>query len=120
MTVTTSWRGRVLVAALIGEVDIADSDGLGEALEEVAQADADGVILDFSGVWFINSIGIRMLLRLAKEVRARCTQARIAAAMPSIRSILETVRLDAVLPIDGTVDESVEKLTAHSADAPSA
>lgn len=110
MQVTTSWRDRVLVAVLTGEIDTFDSEGLGEALEEVARTDAAGVVLDFSGVKYIASMGIGMLVKLAKQVRAHGVHARIAAASPEVRMVLNTVRLGSALPMDATVEEAVGNL----------
>jgi anti-sigma B factor antagonist len=110
MKVSISWRGRVLVAVLTGEIDTIDSEGLGEALDEVARTDATGVVLDFTGVTYIASMGIGMMLRLAKDLRVRGMRARIAGPSPAARTILDTLRIGSTIPIDATVEEAAKNL----------
>jgi anti-anti-sigma factor len=54
---------------LIGEVDLAVTDELVEAVR-VALADGDAVVLDFGEVSFIDSSGIGALVLLRKEADA--------------------------------------------------
>ena len=112
MTVKTTRVGNILVATLTGEIDLLDSDGLSDELFGLADSNAQGVVLDFSGVTYIASVGIGMLLQLTKTLRAAGTPTRLAGATPAIRTILETVRIGAVLPQDDSVEASLQKLTS--------
>jgi anti-sigma B factor antagonist len=109
MTVTTSWQGRILVASLRGELDMRNHEKLATTLEELAQSDATGLVLNFAEVIYLASIGIGMLLKLVKQAREKGMGVRLAAPRPAVKMVLEMVKADSVLPMDATVEASVEK-----------
>jgi anti-anti-sigma factor len=111
MKVTTTWHGKVLVAALSGEIDTIDSDGMAQALETVAHADAAGVVLDFAKVSYIASLGVGMLMQVAREIRGRSIRVRIAAASPEVHAVLHAVRISTIIPLDKTVGDAIAQLT---------
>ena len=110
MDLTTSWQGRVLVATLKGELDMKNHAVLEEALQEMASADASGVVLNFAEVICIASVGIGMLMKLVKAAQARGMGVRLAAPRPAVKMVLEMVRVESVLPMDATLAESVERV----------
>jgi anti-anti-sigma factor len=62
-------REAVVVAAIAGELDIANA---GELEGEIAQAvgnDADGLVLDLAGLTFMDSSGVHVLFHLAERLR---------------------------------------------------
>jgi len=110
MNVTTTWRGKVLVVSLTGELDTIEQDGLSSALEQVVSANAAAVILDCAGVRYIASLGLSILVKLAKDLRQRRVPLRMAAVTPPIRTILDTVQLGALIPIDPTIEDALGNL----------
>ncbi len=115
MDLSTSWRGRVLVASLRGELDMKQHENLANALDELANADATGIVLNFAGVIYLASVGIGMLLKLVQKGRERGIAVRLAAPRPAVRMILEMVRAETTLPMDATIEESVQQLTPVAA-----
>jgi anti-sigma B factor antagonist len=55
--------GRALVVALQGEFDLAAAEALREALDAARSAADQGVVLDIAEVTFVDSSGLRELLR---------------------------------------------------------
>ena len=112
MDLSTSWQGRVLVATLKGELGMKEHAVLEAALVDIAKADATGVVLNFAEVIYIASVGIGMLMKLVKEAKERGMGVRMAGARPAVKMVLEMVRAESVLPMDGTVAEAVERVGA--------
>ena len=107
---STSWQGRVLVGTLKGELGIKDHAAMTKAMDELAKADATGVILNFAEVVYLASVGIGMLMKLVKDGRARGINIRLAGARPAVKMVLEMVKADSVLPMDRSVEESLQNL----------
>jgi anti-anti-sigma factor len=61
-------RTRAWVVAPRGEVDIATCGELAASLDEVIQAGATVLVLDLGGVDFLDSSGIRVIVRAAREL----------------------------------------------------
>jgi anti-anti-sigma factor len=72
---------------LEGELDIATADDLGEVLREAAMAD-DPLVLDFSGVSFMDSSGLRVLLE-ASGLQAGKGSVVILNPSPQVRRVLD-------------------------------
>jgi anti-anti-sigma factor len=113
---TTSWQGRVLVGTLRGELGIKDYAAMSRALDELAAADASGVVLNFADVVYLASVGIGMLMKLVKDGRARGIGVRLAGVRPAVKMVLEMVRAESILPMDATVAEAVERVSVPVAE----
>ena len=107
MKVTTSIVGNVMVARLAGEIDTVDSDDFSGALSSLLAAKPARLVLDFSEVSYIASVGLSLLLKLAQEMRAMGGKVAIAAATPAVSRVLETVHLGSVVPIKPTVESAM-------------
>ena len=60
------------------------------------------LILDFSGINFIDSTGIAMLVRLYKHTQAENLNFRIINVQDQVRLIFEIAQLHTVLPIESS------------------
>ncbi len=63
-------------------------------------SEQENLTLDFSGVNFIDSTGLAMLISLYKETRATKRELRITNLQDQVRLIFEITRLYSVLPIE--------------------
>ena len=69
-------------------------------------ADAAPLILDFSAVPYISSVGLRVLMLAARQVTAQKGWLAIAALSPLVREVFSISRFDLILKTFGTVDEA--------------
>ncbi|HKX17338.1 MAG TPA: STAS domain-containing protein [bacterium] len=93
--------------AVSGELDLA---GVATFLGYLRRAnDAhDNVIVDLSGLLYMDSAGINALLDAQRRFTQTGGRIVLAAPSPRIRRILRIVTLDAVIPIFPTVDDAVQ------------
>lgn len=80
-------------ATLSGQVDLSNVDGLGTRLEAAVTNRSEGLVLDLSGVTYLDSTGLRMVFRLARRLGDR--QQRLRLVVP------RTARVARVLDIAG-------------------
>ncbi len=68
-----------------------------EALALIGR-DAD-VVVDLSGIAFVDSTGVGVLVSLFKAVRKSGRDARFAGIAPGVRSVLEIIKLDKIFEV---------------------
>ncbi len=69
--------------------------------------DGDRVVLDCSGVSYISSAGLRVLMLASKQAKAQGGAIVVAALLPLPLEIFAISRFDLVLPVFGTVAEAL-------------
>src|SRR6478735_3531625 len=75
---------------------------------------AEHWILDFTGVAYLSSMGLRALVRAEKRLRARHGAVVLASVSRHVRHVLEMARLDTVLRIAPSVDAALRLVPAGS------
>jgi anti-sigma B factor antagonist len=99
--------GTAIVTAS-GELDIAGADQLRELLAELRlQGEIPHLVIDLSGVPFIDSSGMGVLVGAQRLTAPRL---RIVAVHDAVRRALQLARLDKVFVIAGSRSEALETL----------
>jgi anti-sigma B factor antagonist len=107
-------QGDVLVAAPVGKIDHPNAQRLQEALAPILDAAVLGgnaLVLDFSGVEYISSMGLRVLLIAAKQLRAVNARIAVAALQPVVKEIFDIARFNHVLEIFPDVHTALDQLS---------
>jgi anti-sigma B factor antagonist len=81
-----------ITVRLFGEIDVANTAALTEALEAVSEP-GRRLVLDMAGVTFIDSSGINVLLRVASWAGERHDGLSVGDASANVRKILEILGL---------------------------
>jgi len=97
----------VYVFALQGEIDFHFSPVLRSMLQVKLKAHCPSLVLDFSEVEFIDSRGIATVIEYYRDCGEYGGKICLAALSPEVKPIIDTVRLDKVMPIFATVPEAV-------------
>jgi anti-anti-sigma factor len=101
----------VVVVRLTGELDISVTEPTGHKIAAAVPSSAHGVVVDMTGLDFIDSSGISMLFGLARRVGSRRQQLRVVApAGKTVARVLEIVEFGRAAPIDPDVDSAVARL----------
>lgn len=107
MELTTHDLGNVRILAVRGRIDHAHADAFQAALDPHLAAcvqKAPAVVLDFSGVEYISSVGLRVLMIAARRVAAQGGRIAIAGLQPLVREVFEISRFNLVLKVFDTVE----------------
>ena len=65
------------VVRLRGDIDLSNADALAETAEAAVPNSAEGLVLDLSGVSYLDSTGVRLVFRLARRLGDRQQSLRL-------------------------------------------
>ena len=121
MDVKTRQLGNVALVVPAGRIDQSTSADLEAALSPLwGRADVATLLLDFTGVEYISSVGLRVLMIASRQMRGRHGRILIAGLQPIVAEIFAISRFDKVLEVFPTVRDalaavSTEALAAYGA-----
>ncbi len=105
----------VVVAAPVGPIDHTQSTRLQPALaplvEEAAKA-RSALVLELSGVGYISSMGLRVLMIAAKELRSQGARIAVAAMQPVVAEIFDIARFGHVVEVFPSVRDALQAISA--------
>ena len=98
-------EGSVARLSLSG-CDAIDSANAAEVKSEALRllGEVPDVIVDLSGVNFLDSAGVGVLIGLFKNARQRGGRARFCGLTPGVRSVLQIIQLDRIFEIYDDVE----------------
>jgi len=94
------------VVALAGESDVYTYDQLRGALESEAAMGVALLIVDLSGLEFMDSTGVRVLLDIRVMMKDRGGKLALAQPQHTVARMLNLVGADQLIPVYGTVEEA--------------
>jgi anti-anti-sigma factor len=89
----------VLVARVVGELDIGTAEILEEELQRLSHCDAALVFLDLSAVGFIDSKGLQVLLAAARRSRENGNRLRIRRGSEVVDRVIRLSGVEDCLPL---------------------
>ncbi|MDQ3675616.1 MAG: STAS domain-containing protein [Actinomycetota bacterium] len=98
LAVSSDSDGDVRTISLFGELDIATADGVERELERAEATDARTIILDLSGLTFISSTGIALVLSAHARSRAAADRLTLLRGPASVQRVFELSGVDDLLP----------------------
>jgi anti-anti-sigma factor len=107
----------VIVVTIAGRVDHSNAERLQQALAPSLQecsADKCAVVLDCAGVEYISSMGLRVLMMAAKQMRARHARIAVANLQPVVHEIFEISRFNHVLEVFSSVEAALREVSASA------
>ena len=100
------------VVSVGGEVDLETASQLGDHALDALRDMSPHVVLDLTGVTFMDSTGLKVLLAIQRRADLAGGSFAVAGPSRSVRKILALTGLDQTFAIYDTVDEAS---SAHSA-----
>jgi anti-anti-sigma factor len=85
---------RALVAHVKGEVDTSNAENVGRAIIDATPKDAEGVVLDFSDVDYLDSAGLYLVHGIRTSLRARGQS--LVLVIPPTSPVYDALRLAGV------------------------
>lgn len=99
-------EGAVLVCPT-GDVDMSRSPVLRQTLREVQASRPKRLVVDLSGVEYMDSSGLATLVEAMRSSKASSTKLVLCGMNDKVRAIFEIARLHQFFTIVGSVDEAV-------------
>lgn len=110
MQVSTRHHADATVATLTGRIDHQTAAQLEAALAPLlaeAGANRGALVLDFAGVDYISSVGLRVLMIAAKQMREHQAQLLVAALQSVVVEIFTISRFNRILTVTPTLDDAL-------------
>jgi anti-anti-sigma factor len=92
-------------------IDHDSADAFLEALRpylDECKLDGKALVLDFSGIEYISSVGLRALMLADRQVKAQNGRIAITALTPVVKEVFEISRFNMVYKVYDNVDEAIE------------
>jgi len=105
--VATSRQDRPNVLALAGEIDLHVLPTVTTSLNEMIAKKPNQLIVDLSGVPYVDSVGVAAIINAMQTVEAYGGKFALAGLQETVRSILEMSRLDHIFSIFPDVDAAL-------------
>ena len=95
---TSLFSGRIRSArlALYGDLDIGSADTAVRALGELLQRDLDAVVIDLSGLTFMDSTGVKFLVTGRDRAREAGVELSLVRGGEAVRRVLTVSGVDAL------------------------
>jgi anti-sigma B factor antagonist len=106
--VTTRQEGGFTIVAVRGEVDLYSSPRMREAILSGVSRKNPRVIVDLSGVSYMDSSGIATLVEALQLTRKHSGSLVIAGLSERVREVFELARLESVFQLAASVDEALK------------
>ena len=90
--------GGIVKVALSGSFDIAGAGDVDLPLNVIGSTH-DKLIVDFSGVDFLASIGVRVLVKVAKAMHSRDGKVAIINPNEAAAKVLSSTGVDTIIPV---------------------
>lgn len=98
------------VVAVSGKLDALSAGEYEEAMNRLFAAGKVRFVVDFSGLTYISSAGLRVILAAAKQSKAQGGQAAFANAWGNVLNVLEMTGFTSILKLHGSVDAALKAL----------
>jgi anti-anti-sigma factor len=106
----------VVVVRLTGELDLSVAEPAGQRIARAVPSSARGVVVDMTGLEFIDSSGVSMLFGLARRVGSHRQQLRVVVpAGTAVARVLEIVEFERAAPVDADVESAVAQIATPPA-----
>ena len=112
MQIATRHFADTVVATPVGRIDHQSAKQFEAALAPlIAETGAQrgALVLDFSAVEYISSVGLRVLMVAARQVRERRAQLLVTALQNVVAEIFAISRFDRVRVVTATLDEALAR-----------
>jgi len=107
LSVLSRQEGARTVISVTGEIDVYTAPTLREQLNEVVAAGHYDLVVDMTGVDFLDSTGLGVLVGGLKRVRSHDGALRLVCAQEKILKVFRITGLTKVFPIHATLEEAL-------------
>ncbi|WP_159944182.1 MULTISPECIES: STAS domain-containing protein [unclassified Nocardiopsis] len=112
---STRVESRSVIVAIEGELDIATADDLQQHIQSAIKDHGPWLILDLSGLDFMDSSGLNVIINAYRTVRELGGSLALAALNERVTKVVRLVGLHRQVPVHQTVATAVTAMEALEA-----
>lgn len=98
---------------IVGEVDMATTPQLRDELLGLVDAGEQYLVLDVSGVPFLDSTGLGVLMEVHRRLRDNSGSVALVGARPALVRLLTITNLSRALPVYRSVEDAATAVSGH-------
>ena len=102
--------GPVTGVRLTGRLDAAGADAIGLRFTAAVATAPRPAVVDLSGVSFVASLGLRLLISTARGLGAKGHKMALFGAQPLVLEVLEDAAIDQIIPLGATEADALAKV----------
>ncbi|MFZ5571452.1 MAG: STAS domain-containing protein [Thermodesulfobacteriota bacterium] len=107
MEITQTRRGDIVIFQIAGRLDSNSSADFEAAVFGAIESGEKKVAIDFGGLDYISSAGLRVILKAAKDLKRRNGGLVLCSMQDYVKEVFEISGFDTFLPITGSVDDGI-------------
>ncbi len=111
MEISEKQEGKIVVLGPVGRLDNETSPSFQANLLDAVGIGGTSVLVDFSGVEYISSAGLRALMMASKKSRAGGGRFAVAALTPMVKEIFAISRFSLVVQVFETLSQATAELS---------
>ncbi len=111
MKISTDKNGSIDVVKLSGRLDAIVSRDLKSDLVNTVVGSETGIVLDMSGVDFIDSSGLGLLVSRVKQAGQNKKDISLCGLSPQAQLLFELTRMSRIFPIYSDADAAVQAMS---------
>jgi anti-anti-sigma factor len=100
LTMSSERDGDVHTLRLFGELDLAGAGPVQRELEHAETTDVTSIVLDLSGLTFMDSTGVRLVVTATARSRADADRLRLVRGPAAVQRVFELSAVAHLLPFD--------------------
>jgi len=108
LSVTSHDRGDLTIVVVEGEVDVYTAAVLREKLIDVIDADHADVIVDLTGVGFLDSTGLGVLVGALKKIRGFGGRLQLVIDQEKVMKVFRITALTQVFTIHESLEDALD------------
>ena len=110
MEITEARERGVVVVAPVGRIDSTTSDRLEQHLLTLVAAGERRIVVDFAGVEYISSAGLRVMLALAKKMKDARGLVALCGMGEPVKMVFSLAGFLPLFAVDGSRDAAVARV----------
>jgi anti-sigma B factor antagonist len=100
------------VISVSGEIHVTTAPEFSQRLNDAIAAGTRGVVIDMSGVEFIDSTGLSVLLNGLRRVTRANGRLALVVSNPTVLRLFQITKLDSTFDIQPTREDALERVTS--------
>jgi anti-sigma B factor antagonist len=103
---TVTDRDNCAVLAVTGELDVATAPQLRQEAVRLANSGSTHLVIDLSGVDFLDSTGLGVIVGVLKRLRTHGGELAVAGAENHVRKVFDITRISDIVAMYDTADDA--------------
>ena len=103
-------EGEIAIIKINGRLDSTTAPVADKTIKKILEGDCFRMLLDFSALEYLSSIGLRVILEAAKELKRKGGKIVLCYLADFVKEIFEISGFDSMIPITDTVESGIKQL----------